>query len=365
MTKFLLPLIAVLLLVACNSKPHYTIKGTVEGAETGNILLLTLNGREIDTLIKAPLLNKKFNIEGDVQNVTHAYLMLEGQRNVTQIILENNQTYTANINVEDEFSTQISGSENQKILNEFIAIVQEMKKYEQSIYQEFSTAMQTNDEATTNRIKADFIKLKDEADKKEKELIKKYSDSYVAALIIAQKRGIYSEEEISALYNVLGEYAKATEHGKTVEEYLNKVQKVAVGQIAPDFTLKTPEGQELSLYGIQGKVKIIDFWASWCGPCRKANPDMVDLYKKYHKKGLEIIGVSLDRDKENWVEAIKADKLTWHHGSDLKYWDSDVAKLYMVNSIPHLIILDADNRIVAKNLHGDELNEAIIQILKK
>ena len=118
------------------------------------------------------------------------------------------------------------------------------------------------------------------------------------------------------------------------------------------------------MHSIKGKVKVIDFWASWCGPCRGENPNVVKMYEKFHPKGLEILSVSLDEDKEAWLKAIEDDKLTWNHVSDLKGWENAAAQLYCVNGIPHLVVLDENNVIVAKDLRGEELQNKVAELLK-
>lgn len=148
----------------------------------------------------------------------------------------------------------------------------------------------------------------------------------------------------------------------------NKVvvaKATAVGSVAADFTQLTPEGEELSLYSIKdAKIIIVDFWASWCKPCRSENPNMVKLYADYHDKGLEIFGVSLDKDSSAWVRAIASDKLTWPHVSDLKGWKSSAAALYGVSAIPSMFILDATNfEIIAKNIRGKQLRSFISEKL--
>lgn len=140
--------------------------------------------------------------------------------------------------------------------------------------------------------------------------------------------------------------------------------KVAVGTVAPDFTVKTPDDQPISLADFKGKYVLVDFWASWCGPCRQENPNVVKAYNKYKGKNFEIFGVSLDQNKEAWVDAIKKDGLPWKHGSDLGYWNSAPAKLYNVQSIPYNFLIDPSGRIMAKNLRGEDLEKKLEEVLK-
>jgi peroxiredoxin len=137
----------------------------------------------------------------------------------------------------------------------------------------------------------------------------------------------------------------------------------AVGQKAPDFSQAQPDGTPLSLSELEGQLVLIDFWASWCGPCRRENPNVVKLYDRFHDKGFEILGVSLDDDRDSWLEAIEADGLRWKHVSDLGGWSNVVAKQYAVNSIPHTVLVGPDGVIIAKNLRGAELEAKVAEIL--
>ena len=136
---------------------------------------------------------------------------------------------------------------------------------------------------------------------------------------------------------------------------INSLKTLVIGAEAPNFTELTPEGKQLSLYDLKGNIVLIDFWASWCGPCRRENPNVVKLYNKYKNKGFEVLGVSLDKKKQAWLGAIAKDKLTWHHVSDLKGWSSKVARNYNVRSIPQTVLLDQDGKIIARNLRGEQL----------
>jgi peroxiredoxin len=145
-------------------------------------------------------------------------------------------------------------------------------------------------------------------------------------------------------------------------ELLKKSSTFIMGTAAPDFTMNTPERTPLSLSDLRGKVLLIDFWASWCGPCRKENPNVVAAYHKYHEKGFDVLGVSLDKDKDRWENAIDKDGLIWHHVSDLKGWQNEAAQLYGVSSIPATVLLDREGNIIARNLRGPALEEKLTEI---
>ncbi len=147
-----------------------------------------------------------------------------------------------------------------------------------------------------------------------------------------------------------------------VEQQMRSMASFITGAEAPDFALPTPEGDTLRLSDLRGKVVLIDFWASWCGPCRRENPNVVRLFHKYKDKGFDILGVSLDRQRDRWIKAIEADGLTWHHVSDLKGWQNAVARLYGVRSIPHTVLVDREGRIIARNLRGPTLEARLAEI---
>jgi thiol-disulfide isomerase/thioredoxin len=151
-----------------------------------------------------------------------------------------------------------------------------------------------------------------------------------------------------------------------VQNVILKRKKLAIGQIAPDFKSKSDQGTDFNLSGSLGKkVTILDFWASWCGPCRMENPNLVKIYGKYHAAGLEIISYSLDKDENAWKTAIEKDQMTWKHASNLIGWEDGVAKTYQIQGVPTVFILDAQGAIIAKDLRGNELDAKIAELLMR
>ena len=359
MRKLLLSIVAAsMTLAACNAQSGYKVTGTVEGMPDGKAIIATVNGSSLDTLAKADVKNGSFEFTGNVSEPTGAYIMVIGQRGAIPFMLEN-----ANITVNaGQAGLTVTGSEGQKIYDQFMAINATAQQEAMKLQQEYQAA--NGDQAKMQAVQEAYAKLMTDAQAKETELIKANPDSYVSTFVIVSSMGQMEYEQLKERYSLLGEKAKASAQGKAIAAQIAKLESTAIGQIAPNFTITTPEGESISLYDIKGKVKLIDFWASWCGPCRGENPHVVEIYKEYHPKGLEIFGVSLDNNKEAWVKAIADDGLVWKHGSDLKGWQSAPAQLYSVTGIPHTVLLDENNKIIAKNLRGDELKQKIAELLK-
>jgi thiol-disulfide isomerase/thioredoxin len=150
-----------------------------------------------------------------------------------------------------------------------------------------------------------------------------------------------------------------------VEEHKAQYMQLPVGSPAPDFTVKDFAGKDIKLSSFRGKITLVDFWASWCGPCRKENPFVVSAYARYKDKGLEVFGVSLDKDKDKWIEAVKKDGLSWKHGSELKEWQSSFVQLYGITGIPFNVLLDKEGKIIGKNLRGPQLEKALEEAFAK
>ncbi|AMR31404.1 hypothetical protein A0256_08180 [Mucilaginibacter sp. PAMC 26640] len=238
------------------------------------------------------------------------------------------------------------------------------------------TAMEAKEKAAGDQAKTpEFIKqakLDEKAiDEKEKAINKQFitahPDSYIS--LNALQSFTYSADyvDIAPLYENLSPAIKASEGGKAFGEMLPKLKAVALGATAPEFAEADTAGKVVSLSSFRGKYVLIDFWASWCGPCRAENPNVVKAYNQYKAKNFTIVGVSLDRPnaKENWLKAIHKDGLAWTQLSDLKFWDSKAAGMYGVRAIPQNFLLDPNGKIIGKNLRGDDLDAKLAELFGK
>ena len=212
----------------------------------------------------------------------------------------------------------------------------------------------------------DAKELVDGAPKVIKEGVQKNITNPVGVFLFKQTFYNNSTEENAALLEQIPANFQNDETIVKVKEQTEKQKKTAVGTKFIDFEMQTPEGKtvKLSDYAGKGKVVLVDFWASWCGPCRREMPNLVEAYAQYKGKNFEIVGVSLDQDAAAWKESIKKLNMTWPQMSDLKFWQSEGAQLYAVNSIPHTVLIDGDGTIIARGLHGEGLQAKLAEVVK-
>lgn len=199
------------------------------------------------------------------------------------------------------------------------------------------------------------------------ELIKeiKANPKQVESLRLIQRVGGYDPDykEMEALFKTLDKKVKKTIEGKVFQRYLKNLANVAVGKKAPGITQFDLQGNPYGLQDLKGKYVLVNFWASWCPPCRAENPNLVDTYAEFKDKNFEILGVSFDKDMDAWKKAIDDDKLTWKHISDLQHWNNGASIPYGVKAIPQNVLVDPSGIIIARNLHGEELKKKLREIL--
>lgn len=377
----LLVMIILSLLTGCANKSEtkatngYIINGYIQGTAEG-MVYLEASGEGQKIIDSAIVTKGEFVFKGNVREALMHTIREKGKQSRTEFILDNEM-----IDIKakkDSLSTaKITGAKTDSIYKTFyqneFSIIQSVAF---PIYQ-FSDSLYKIDALDSNIKKGELsLKHKTIMDEKWKNLDTlsvKLTSEYVAnhkddigAILVIEDRFIkYPNPEVAKeLYATLTPKVKASFYGKRLEASLETFGRVAIGAVAPDFSQETPEGEMISLSDFRGKYVFVDFWASWCGPCRKENPNVVIAYNKYKDKGLEVLGVSLDDKKDKWLQAIEKDGLTWPHISDLKGFNNEAAKLYGVQAIPQNFLISPDGKIVATNLKGKELQEKLAEIFK-
>ena len=240
----------------------------------------------------------------------------------------------------------------------------EQIKNERQLYEEGNQYYKAGDTANLKLIEQKIDALDSLKTEMQKQWIRKHTTSPISAYIMQYMRFSASFDTLEVLYDHLTAAAKNNFPAKNIKHAIDVNKLTGIGKTALDFTQPDTLGKPVSLKDFRGKYVLLDFWASWCGPCREENPNVVAAYNKYHDKNFTVLSVSLDQPtgKEKWLAAIHHDGLTWTHVSDLKFWNNAVAKQYDIESIPSNFLLDPNGVIIAKNLRGDELNNKLAEL---
>ena len=346
------------LLVVCFSCTRHNITGDLL-AGNGNVEVFTGN----DTL-NIPVKNGHFAFTLLPENTSCGYatIIINGEELASPLFIENTDFHIVQ-NADSTFSIE-EGGEWQRQEREYATLLQKWTQKGEEFRIDMRRAGEERDIAGIMHCRAELQLLDEEWQKTEKQFIASYPNSPVCLYhaYINRTQGTY--EDLQAKIELFTPEALATELGQKLSAFYEMKGQLEVGSIVPDFKLKTPEGKEISLYSTQAKVKILDFWASWCGPCRAESPYLKKVYTDFKDKGLEIIGISLDNKRDAWTKAIEEDQLPWAQVSSLLGRACPVAKLYRVNGIPDIFILDADNRIIAKKARGENIYRIVSAQLK-
>lgn len=375
MRKILSVMGAVALLASCNQEKGYEIQGELTGIPDGTTVYLekiNQDSKQLQAVDSTVVKNNTFVLKGKEEFPDYSFIAFKDVEGKVPFILENGKIqlkYYAE-NIEESAATGTKNNDEfatfNKKRNEF---TKKLVTFRAANQEAFEKAQAEKNEAEMEKIFNAYNELAEESNNYVDNYLEENPQSIVTLVTMNEytQRGYLGKEEVIETYNNLSDELKESMIAKSMKNYADQMAdpKVKIGDKAPNFSAKTPEGAELSLKEALGKVTIIDFWASWCGPCRAENPKVVALYDDYHDKGLNIIGVSLDKEENKWIEAIKKDGLTWYQISNLAYWQDPIAQEYEVKGIPATFILDENGVVIAKNLRGKKLREKISSILDK
>ena len=352
-----------LMVFSCQmAKDEFSIKGSIEGVETGKIYLQKLVDGQPLSIDTADVVDGKFTFKGKMESPDLRILRLNEQDYFAQFFLDN-ASVTIKAKKDSLRNTKITGSPTQDIFQIYMTEVEKLNKDMMALQAKYQNAMSTGNADEAEKAKIDGQAMQDNNLFYTKNFVKEHSNSVVSAYItLAMLAGQVGGAELDSIVGKFTPEIGASEYVIKLKEMIQEQKKTSVGVEAPDFTMNDTEDKPVKLSSLRGKVVLIDFWASWCAPCRQENPNVVKLYNQYHEKGFEILGVSLDKEKENWIQAIKDDQLSWIHVSDLQYWQNAVARLYGVNAIPQTYLLDKDGKIIAKGLRSEELGKKLAEL---
>lgn len=349
---------------ACNSgSKKYTINGTITGADSVKVYLVKAEEGQPVVIDTADVVNNKFVLKGNADLPEMHYLRINEREYFAQFFLENGKINVV-ANKDSLQKTKVSGSKSNDLFNIYISEIERLNKEYAELRGQYNDAMMKGDMTTADKAKIDVEAMMDNMNVFARNFISENRKSIVAPFIyLSQFVNEAPSDELDTIVAMFPAEYDGSVYVKEIKRIAELKKKTAVGSLAPDFTMNDPNGNPVSLSSFRGKYLLIDFWASWCAPCRQENPNIVRIYNKYKDKGFEILGVSLDRDKESWLKGIADDQLTWAQVSDLNYWQNEVAVLYGVQSIPHTILLDKEGKIIATKLRGAELEAKLAELL--
>ena len=346
-------------------KGEYELKGKISGISSPLVYLQKFQSGQlvfVDTARAAA--NGQYTFSGQEGNSAFYYVSLNSnQPPGVPLLLAAGEKVQLDIEVGDFYQTSIKGGNENKKLKELFDLYMSHNKTSKT----FSDKVQRMDATTMSdsmkmALQLEFNSLNQKHIEDVEDFVEQNTGSlasFFAVTYVLQKPGIdLLDDALGGLKNT----HPGSVYTAELENRINSVLPLEVGGQAPDISLTSPDGNLVKLSSLRGNYVLIDFWASWCRPCRAENPNVVRMYQKYHEKGFEIYSVSLDNSADRWKNAIQQDGLTWTHVSDLKGWKSSAAALYKVSSIPQTFLLDKKGRIVAKNLRGHQLESKLAEI---
>ncbi len=341
----------------------FLIEGQLTQAEGEKLILI--NGDNNKTVATTQVHDGHFKITATASSPTIFVLQSKTKELPMLLVLAGSDT----LFIKGEFAAfpiaEVKGNKQseqmQQYQKEFVPLLEQAK----DINQRAAQLNPATDSAQVAALKQEAQAFNEQMKRTGIAFVQYHPDALASIFVLMNAMKTIPPATLKTLYASLSEEIKTSRYGKMTKAAIQQNTVTAIGATAPNFTLKDVNGNPVSLSSFRGKYVLIDFWASWCGPCRMENPNVVAAYKEYSDENFTILGVSLDREKDSWIDAIQQDKLTWTQVSDLKGWNSAAARLYHVNGIPANFLIDPSGKIIGKNLRGPALDSRLEAIFKK
>lgn len=323
---------------------EFVINGKVTGYPEGSTVEL-LNGQTGATELTSVLKNGQFNFKGKMGRPDFKIILFNRQPPYITVFLDNSVVEVTGDKATIEKS-KITGSASHKAFDDFNTSLEP--------YQAVFDDKAAYDSALSEKAMNQIIRF-----------VNTHKDSYITPLAVIRYNQIADDvNKTEELYNILDSSLKVTAMGQYIAQLIMEGKMNGAGTLLADFSQPDTAGVPVSLSSLRGNYVLVDFWASWCGPCRQENPNLVAAYNKYKSKKFTVLGVSLDKAKQAWVDAIAMDGLTWTHVSDLQGWQNTVAQQFQIYSIPQNFLIDPNGKVIGKNLRGAALERKLAKVLR-
>lgn len=338
------------------------IQGKVNGHNNQPLYLQIVEAqgvRPVDTVTTGA--NGEYKFERKVDHVDF-YRVAANEQNSFYLVIEPGETVTADADVFNMFkSYKVNGSHGSSRMKKMNQITGQLD----SVNMILQAAQMNQDQQMFNSALTAHQNTQIKMQREIKAFINEEPNNLSSLAALQNLNPDADFDYYEKVINALNGTANGVDIYDKMSAEVLAMRATAPGRIAPDISLPQPNGEILKLSDLRGKYVMIDFWASWCGPCRRENPNVKRIYDRFHSKGFEIYGVSLDKNMQAWLQAIEQDGLNWQHVSDLKYWQSEVVPIYQVTGIPMTVLLDPEGKIIAKNLRGEELENKLASLLEE
>lgn len=340
-------------------KDGYTVTGTINQPVDDYVYLQRKEKGVLTTVDSVIPEGQKFRFTGDISFPEVYYLNVPATKSLVPFFLENSEI-TIDLDVKNIDKTRISGSEPQ---NDYEGYLNALEKYDYEIKEAYTLSRNADNFGKADKVEF-YDSVIDATYENKRQFIKDFiltnNDKVVSPYIAFRNSYQFDLEELRMMRENFDESLKPSVDLALLDEYIGILTRVDIGQPFVTFAMQDTTGIYVPLADFIGEdYLLIDFWASWCGPCRRENPNLVSIYDDFHDKGFEILGVSFDTSKEKWMKAIEDDGLDWPQVSDLRGWDNAAGRLYGIRSIPANVLLDKDGYIIDRNLKGDDLRKKL------